>query len=318
MKKALVIGGAGFVGSSLVRRLASTGDYEISVVDKFIFGNGLSDFELKNVEVTEGDASNPSFLLEVFGRAAFDVVYHLAANSDIRASVDNPSIDVTNTLGTTTAVCIAMSQLKTQIPIFVFSSTSAVFGSHDEPIHAGSVKKPESAYGWMKLASEQALKQLTITGVIGSLRIIRFPNVTGAGQTHGVVRDLCAKARAAEKELPVLGDGRQSKPYVHVEELSEAILRFASADYSGALEVNLAPFDRVTVREIAEQVVLSSGKPLNLHFQETASGWPGDVATYSYDLRGLPEDLASALSLTSREAIARSVAEEFAKLNAGR
>ena len=316
LKKALVIGGAGFVGASLVRRLASANDCEITVVDKFIFGNGLAGITLQNVHVVEGDASDSLFLADVLQRGGFDVVYHLAANSDIRASVNNPSIDVVNTFGTTFALSLALSESEVRVPILVFSSTSAIFGNHSEPIHAKSVKKPESAYGWMKLASEHALAQLSQTALIGSLRIIRFPNVTGAGQTHGVVKDLCAKAYAASEELPVLGDGRQSKPYVHVDELVEAIIRFASESYSGSLEVNFAPSDQIRVSEIAELVVSASGRSLRLQFQDKASGWPGDVANYSYDLQNLPEQLSSALTLSSREAVAKSVAEEFAKLNA--
>lgn len=316
MRKALVLGGAGFVGSALSRRLVESGEFEITVIDKFVFGNGLAGFTSDHLLVVDGDVSDVDVVSDTLEQEKFDVVFHLAANSDIRASVENPAIDLVNTFGTSSALALALAKANYFVPRIVFSSTSAIFGSHTGPIDKDAVQRPESAYGWMKLASEHNLRQLEDCGLIGSLRIIRFPNVTGLGQTHGVVKDLCAKAAEAEAELEVLGNGSQTKPYVHVQELVTAIIAFADKAYDGPSQVNLAPSDQVSVREIAELVVASSKKALEIRFQDSVGGWPGDVPNYSYDLSDLPPSLASSLTMSSLEAVRRSINEEFEKLHA--
>lgn len=305
-----MLGGAGFVGSHLVDALVSTlCECEILVLDSFIYGDNITVSDRQRVRVVQQDASDSRALASIMAGFQPHVVFHLAANSDIRASISDPNIDLRNTFGTTAALVSGLHRIENS-PRVVFSSTSAIYGRTSSPITSQTAHRPESSYGWMKLASEALLWEAERSGLISDLRILRFPNVTGRGQTHGVVRDLWKKAELASETLEVLGDGRQSKPYVHVKDLVSALLVFASDDYTGPRAVNFGPSSQTSVSEIARLIVEESGKNLAIAFSGGEGGWPGDVPNYQYDATAIPEALACLLTRDSTTAIVQSIKEE--------
>src|SRR5262249_33386313 len=137
-----------------------------------------------------------------------------------------------------------------------FSSSSSIYGEFGDALieEDSGPLRPISNYGAMKLASEAQISS-ALEAFLQRADIFRFPNVVGTPATHGVIHDFVAKLRSAGDHLDVLGDGTQQKPYMHVDDLVDAML-FIAHRASGRLNVfNIAPHDDgVTVRFIAETV----------------------------------------------------------------
>jgi UDP-glucose 4-epimerase len=178
-----------------------------------------------------------------------------------------------------------------------------------EGIREDSGRKPESSYGWMKLASERLVTTLFSSGSVSKGLIARFPNITGRRQTHGVVKDLVQKYFNLDEPWFILGDGFQEKPYLHASELVE-ILTAVESDLSAGslLELNISPESSTTVRSIVEEIEAVARLGRNPIYGESPYGWIGDIPRYKFDTSKL-----IALGFTpshSLQAIRRSVAEE--------
>ena len=312
MRKVLVIGGAGFIGSYLCNRLIKSSFEEVHVLDNLSMGDGLRNLEAPDaVRLIVGDAADPKEVESILQEISPDTVFHLAANSDIKLSSGKPSIELENTFGTSAALGVALGKVGKPLPRLVFASTSAVYGDVPFEIRNDTPKAPVSAYGWMKLASERLFESLQIAGLIAKLDIVRFPNVTGKGQTHGVVKDLVAKYLDVKNEWEILGDGSQTKPYVHAESLVDAICHLLekSSVGEGATAVNLSPSDQISVSKIVELIDQRGGLGRKPSFGSTGQGWAGDVNHYSYsqtDVEKFKIDFPSSI-----EAVSRSIHEEF-------
>ena len=183
----IVTGGAGFIGTNLVKRLLRKNN-KVLVLDKFIMGNLIS-FNHPNLLVIEVDISNYKRLQEVLNKQKLmrkiDNLYHLAANSDILKGLKNINIDYKNTFKTTfNAVKVAK---KFKIPNFYFASSSAIYGDLGNELREDTGPlMPISNYGAMKLASE-ALISAANEAVLENTVIFRFPNVIGTPASHGVI-----------------------------------------------------------------------------------------------------------------------------------
>ena len=211
--KILITGGAGFIGSHLADFLISK-KYEVVAVDNFLLGRKNNITHLinsKNFKFIEEDLLNINKLKKIFQKNDFDVVFHLAANSDIQNSAKNPQIDLDNTFMTTwnTLECCRLFNVNN----FVFASSSAIYGDVQEKLTENfGPLFPISYYGAGKLASEAFVSAYAYMNDI-QVWIIRFPNVVGERATHGVIYDFIKKLRNNPKELEILGDRSQKKPY---------------------------------------------------------------------------------------------------------
>ena len=181
------------------------------------------------IDLSSSDGSDKLFELATSKYGQIDEVWHLAANSDIPAGVDNPDIDYKDTFMTT--YNLLKSSKKYSVKKFNFASSSAVYGDWQETALDESLGplKPISYYGAMKL--HQKLKYLQQLRVFRRCKYFRFPNVVGVPTTHGVILDFFNKLKENPKNLTVLGDGSQ-KSYLHVTELVNAML------YVSNLELN--------------------------------------------------------------------------------
>jgi UDP-glucose 4-epimerase len=165
----------------------------------------------------------------------------------------------------------------------LFSSTSAVYGDKQELLNeATGDLRPVSYYGGAKLAAEAMISAFAFMNDIKA-NIIRFPNVVGPRLTHGAIFDFINKLRNNPKELEVLGDGNQEKPYLYTADLIKAMLLM---DYNQTFEIyNVGVETATKVRRIADIVCEEMGL-LDVSYRFTGGnvGWKGDVAKFQYDL----------------------------------
>jgi len=309
-----VTGAAGFIGSQLVDRLLDGGD-AVSGVDDLSLGrleNLASAQQSNSFFFVERDISEPSAATECIRSAAAsqgtpDFIWHLAANSDIAAGVADLSIDYRRTLQTTYAMIEAAKAA--DVRRIAFASTSAVYGERDDLLteDAGPLL-PISNYGATKLASE-ALLSAAAESVLERIWIFRFPNVVGPRATHGAIFDFLARLGSKPEKLKVLGDGSQTKPYLHVSELIEAML-FISQNADNLRNVfNIGPRgDGTSVAFMAQRVIdrVLPGTPIA--YTGGDRGWIGDVPRFRYSTERLAA-LGWTPRLTSDEAIVRAIDE---------
>ena len=282
----LVAGGAGFIGSHLCDVLIERGN-KVIVADKLIMGK-------QNIEHLEGNDSFKFYEMELadqknvdklFSENTIDVVYHMAANSDIQKGGKEPSIDFNDTLLTTRALLEGMRKAK--VKNLFFASTSAVYGEMLDAVldeTTGGIK-PVSYYGGAKLASE-ALISSYVSMCDMNVVIFRFPNVIGPRLTHGAVFDFIRKLRKNPGELEILGNGTQCKPYIYVLDLVDAIVKLTNEFKPGEDVYNISvESEATTVTHIAEIVVDVLGLE-NVKFSYTGGdrGWKGDVPRFSYNI----------------------------------
>lgn len=282
----LVAGGAGFIGSHLCDALLAKG-HKVIVADKLIMGDqniehlkGNDDFKFYNIELA--DQANVD---KLFAENKIDAVYHLAANSDIQKGGKEPSIDFNDTLLTTRALLEGMR--KANVKNMFFASTSAVYGEMldvELTEETGGIK-PVSYYGGAKLASEALISSYVSMCDMNAV-IFRFPNVIGPRLTHGAVFDFIRKLRKNPKELEILGNGTQCKPYIYVLDLVDAIVKLTEDFKPGEDVYNISvKSEGTTVTHIAEIVVDVLGLE-NVEFKYTGGdrGWKGDVPRFAYDI----------------------------------
>ena len=282
----LIAGGAGCIGSHLIDRFLAEG-HNVICADKLIMGDkniahvrNRKDFKFYYVDLADQDQVD-----RIFSENAIDVVYHLAANSDIQKGGREPSIDFHDTLLTTRVLLEGMR--KVDVKKMFFASTSAVYGEMPdiELTETTGGLMPVSYYGGAKLASE-ALISSYVSMCDMSAVIFRFPNVIGPRLTHGAVFDFCRKLRKNPAQLEILGNGTQCKPYIYVLDLVDAILRLTQSFTPGEVVYNISVTSPgTTVTRIAEIVVEELGLK-NVEFNYTGGdrGWKGDVPRFSYDI----------------------------------
>jgi len=281
--RVLVTGGAGFIGSHLVDALMGRG-YRVRVVDDLSngsLGNLQRWLENRDFEFIDGDLKEP----DVASRSVegVGVVFHLAANPDVRLGASDPSVHFDENLVVTFNLLEAMRKSETAKSI-VFASTSTVYGEADvfpTPEDYGPLL-PISVYGASKLGCEALIASYCHTfGLRGAL--LRFANVVGSRSNHGVIIDFVKKLRQNVAELEILGDGSQKKSYLHVSDLTSAFLVVLdSLGKVGFAEAyNVGSLDQVGVVRIAEIVCEEMGisKP-EYRFNNSIAGgrgWKGDV-----------------------------------------
>ena len=282
----LVAGGAGFIGSHLCDALLSKNNTVI-VADKLIMGakniEHLS--QNTNFKFYEMELANQDNVDKLFKDNKIDIVYHMAANSDISKSANDTSIDFNDTLLTTRVLLESMR--KNNVKNIFFASTSAVYGEMPDIVlneETGGLK-PVSYYGGAKLASEALISSYVSMCDMNAV-IFRFPNVIGPRLTHGVVYDFVKKLRNNPKELEILGNGTQCKPYIYVTDLVNAIVKLTEQFEPGVDVFNISVMSEGTsVTHIAEIVVDVLGLS-DVEFKYTGGdrGWKGDVPRFKYDI----------------------------------
>ena len=278
MKKLLVTGGAGFIGSHLVERLLIDG-FEVTCLDNLSAGN-IDNLKnaLKNkfFHFIKGDIRNRIDIQNVLDD--YDTIFHFAANPEVR--LGDPEIHFSsNILGTFN---ILESMRKSDVKRIVFASSSTVYGDASVlPTPENySPLQPISVYGASKLACEALISSYChVYGFNGIC--LRYANIIGPRLRHGVIYDFIMKLKRNPSRLEILGDGTQKKSYLYIDDAVDATIFIWNRARKGYAVYNIGNEDNITVLDIAKIVVKSMNlTDVKFHLTggvEGGRGWKGDV-----------------------------------------
>jgi len=276
--RALVTGGAGFIGSHLIDRLVARGD-DVVVLDNLSSGNlafiqehlDSGDAVLVNGDLRSLDDVKQAMAMDI------DCVYHLAANPDIRLGTRVTDTDLNQ--GTVATYNVVEAMRLAGVKKIAFASSSVVYGENapmPTPENHGPCM-PISLYGASKQAGEGLISSWV--GTFGlQAWIFRFANVVGARGTHGVIFDFIHKLKNDPTRLEVLGNGLQEKSYMEVGDCVDAILHVMATTDEPLNLFNLGSHDTASVRRIAEIVVEVTGcVDARIEYTGGDRGWAGDI-----------------------------------------
>ncbi len=317
-----IVGGAGFIGSHFTDHLLGRSTTaRLTIYDNFSSGRAwhhehhLDDerFAVVRGEVADLDALTGAL-------EGHHTVIHLASNPDIAKAMTDPTVDFVE--GTALTNNVAEASRRAGVGLVLYASGSGVYGDlGDVPATEDhSPMEPVSTYGASKLAGETLLCSYAhMFG--GRARAFRFANVVGPRQTHGVGFDFVRRLRAEPEHLSVLGDGSQSKSYVHVDDVVNAVLFAAerSPDVPFAA-YNVGTEDYITVREIAAlaiEVVGLDPAEVAVTYGTEDRGWKGDVPIVRISTERI-RALGWTCARTTREALRASLVSMVADDEAGR
>jgi len=303
--RAFVTGGAGFIGSHVVDRLLADGA-TVTIYDNLSTGfrEFLDDARLRpGFTLIEGDLLDTERLKRAL--PGHDVVFHFAANADVRFGLDQPRQDLEqNTIGTFNVLDAMRSA---EVRRIVFSSTGSVYGEpHVFPTpETAPFPIQTSLYGASKVAAE-GLITAHCEGFGFQAWIFRFVSILGERYTHGHVFDFVKALLADPHHLPILGDGRQRKSYLHVGDCVEAILT-ALAGADGRVNVfNLGTEEYCTVDDSAGWICEHLGVKPERQYSGGRRGWIGDSPFIFLDCSRI-QTLGWKPKLSIRDGILRTV-----------
>ena len=271
-----ISGGAGFIGSNLVNEVNKLKKIKkIIIYDNFSSGKKWFLKKSKKIRIINADLKNQNKLNKSIKKT--DLVYHFAANPDIAAAVKNPDIDFIE--GTILLRNVLEAMRKNNIKKIIFASGSGVYGDKkDKPlIEDKTITNPISTYGASKLYCENLIASYSnLVGITGIS--FRFANVSGDNCTHGVCYDFVKKLFKNKKEINILGNGQQSKSYLHVSDVVSALIKAKNFKFKNHQVYNLSTKDFISVNEILK-LALEAFKIKNIKKKYTGGtrGWRGDV-----------------------------------------
>ena len=303
--RAFVTGGAGFIGSNLVDRLLAA-NHSVVAYDNFSTGqDAFLEIARSHPQFTiiRGDTLDLPALVEAM--AGSEMVFHLAANADVRFGVEHPRKDLDQNTIATFNVLEAMRATGAQR--IVFASTGSIYGE------ASVIPTPERApftvqtslYGASKLAGE-GLIQAYCEGFGFQSWIFRFVSILGERYTHGHVVDFYRSLRADPSRLRVLGNGRQRKSYLYVQDCIDAILVALDRATEKVNVLNLGTEECCEVNDSIEWIIRALGVSPILDYTGGDRGWIGDNPFIFLDTTRI-RALGWKPKLTIREGILRTL-----------
>jgi UDP-glucose 4-epimerase len=282
--KALVTGGAGFIGSNLVDALLARGD-EVTVVDDLSTGrlSNLDGARAAGAELVEMDIRDGAALSALAAERRPETIFHLAAQIDVRKSLEDPAFDAAVNVGGTANVLDAARAAGEARVVFI-STGGAIYGEGEGqrlPLDESTPIAPLSAYGQSKYAAEGYLALYERLYGLGSIAL-RLGNVFGPRQDPlgeaGVIAIFCGRLRAGERP-GVFGDGTQTRDYIYVGDVVAAALAAAASAATGSLNVGTGR--ETSVLELAEALQRLGG--VESFEPEFAPARAGEVQRISID-----------------------------------
>ena len=281
MKNIIVTGGAGFIGSNLIKELLKESNNRI-----FVFDN-LSTGRLENLPLNNQNCQ--FFKIDLLSNFSdwpcinnLDYIFHFSANADVRGGINDREVDLKQNVLVTKSVCDYARA--NNCKHLVFASSAAVYGEPDTfPTSEVSVTKQTSIYGASKLASEAFIQAYSEYEDFQS-SIFRFVSWIGEGYSHGVIYDFYKKLKSNNKCLQILGDGTQRKSFLDVSDGINGIMSLLKHKSKSEI-FNLGHFEIMSVKDLAD-IVCESLELKNVEYQFTGSkrGWIGDSPLVHLDI----------------------------------
>jgi UDP-glucose 4-epimerase len=315
MERVLVTGGAGFIGSHLVDALMVRGE-EVCVFDNLSTGsmeNVRHWLGSPNFTFIKGDLLN-TMDLEKLEVKRYSFIFHFAANPEVKIGSTEPGIHFQQNILATYNLLELIRKAEAK-PMLIFASTSTVYGeaSRIPTPEDYAPLKPISTYGASKLACEALITAYASTYGFKAV-IYRLANIVGPRSRHGVIYDFIEKLKKNPEELEILGDGTQTKSYLHVGDCVDAILMGLEKSTEQVEIFNVGSEDQVDVKTIA-QIVIDEMKLKNVKLiftggVEGGRGWKGDVKNMLLDVTKL-KTLGWRPKLNSKQAVREAAKSLF-------
>jgi UDP-N-acetylglucosamine/UDP-N-acetyl-alpha-D-glucosaminouronate 4-epimerase len=303
MAKVLVTGGAGFIGSNLVRALQERGD-DVRVLDNFSTGFRANLEEL-DVEIVEGELRSYERVHNAV--RGTEVVYHLGALGSVPRSVQDPlTSNAVNVEGTMNVLLAARDEKVRRV---VFASSTSVYGS-DPPLPTREAERldPISPYGVAKLAAERYCGAFSRVYEAFETVVLRYFNVYGPRQSpfsqYAAVIPLFIAAIAAGEPITIFGDGEQSRDFTFVDDAVAATIAAGHADGASGLAFNVAGGEPHSVNEVAETIGRLLGEPVD---RNHAPPRAGDIRDSYADLTAARETLGYEPAVELEEGLRRTI-----------
>ena len=288
-RNVLITGGAGFIGSHVTDRLLDMGN-KVTIFDNM--SSGKMEFiehhmNKDEFKLIEGDLLDTDAITNAC--KDIDLVFHIAANPDVRLGAVDTKVHFDQNITATYNLLEAMRI--NGVKEMVFTSTSTVYGEATiipTPENYGPLV-PISLYGASKLACEALITSYSHTFDMHSW-IFRFANIIGDRGTHGIIVDFIAKLQNDPEELEILGDGRQSKSYLHVKECVDAIVHSITSSNEEVNIFNIGSEDATNPTRIGEIIVEEMNlKNVKFNYTGGSRGWKGDVPIMMLSIDKLKE-----------------------------
>ena len=266
----ILTGGAGFIGANIVKTLVSKG-IKVNVFDNLSTGN-LGNLPLDKINFYNFDLKT-SF--KNWPQIKTSALYHFAANADVRGGIEHHDIDFNENLLVTKNVCDY--SVKNNIKNFIFASSATVYGEPSVfPTPEDAESKQTSLYGASKKSCESFIEAYSHYGYFKS-SIFRFVSWTGEGYSHGVIYDFVKKLLTYPGKLEILGDGKQIKSYLDVNDGIDGVLNISDKQTDNTSVFNLGHDEIMNVKKLAD-IVCDEMDLINTEYVYTGGkrGWIGD------------------------------------------
>ena len=282
-KKVLVTGGAGFIGSHLCKKLSNLTS-NLTIYDNLSSGKVENVKHLPKVHFVKADILN---LKKLYSQEKTDLIYHLAAQVVVPDSMENPINDFEINAGGTLNI---LEKARKDDARVVFASSAAVYGNTTTlPTPETHGYSPDSCYGLSKVVGEQYCNMYSKKYGL-DITIVRFANVYGIN-CHGVIHDFLDKLSRNPEKLEIIGSGMQSRDFVHVSDVVEALLLCGTSEVAIGETFNIGYGKTTTIIDLAKAILKILGLSEKTVITTTNVPWHGDIKTIWFDITKVKKTL---------------------------
>ena len=305
-KKILVTGGAGFIGYHLCSKLSKLTS-NLTIYDNLSSGKMENVKDVPNAKLIKGDILDTKKLCS---QEEADLIYHLAAQVVVPYSMENPMIDFdTNAKGTVSV----LEKARKDDAKLVFASSAAVYGNPTVfPTSESYGFHPFSCYGLSKVVGEEYCEMYKDQYGM-DIVITRFANVYGL-RCHGVIHDFLDKLAKNPGKLEIIGTGMQSRDFVHVSDVVEALVKVGLSDSANGKVYNLGYGETVTIIDLAKMMIKILGLEKKTFITTTGQSWQGDVTKIWFDISKAKAELNWNPKVSLEESIKEVIADRKIKV----
>jgi UDP-glucose 4-epimerase len=300
-KNILVTGGAGFIGFHLCRKLSEFTS-NLTIYDNLSSGKMENVKQLPKAHFVKADILNPKKLR---AQEKAGVIYHLAAQVVVPYSMENPVEDFeTNARGTLNV----LEKARKDDARLVFASSAAVYGNTAKlPTPETYGYNPASCYGLSKVVGEQYCNMYSQQYGL-DITILRFANVYGP-RCHGVIPDFLDKLSKNPEKLEIIGTGQQSRDFVHVSDVVEALTLAATSEDALGKTYNIGFGKTTKIIDLAKTILKILGLSNKTVITTTNVPWQGDIKTIWFDIRKIKKELKWAPKISLEDTLKEMIAE---------